>query len=89
MTLTELFNIADFISYISNKEELIKVFSEIISMNLKEKYNKEEIYDYIKVVNSYPVNKKTDELNKKLKEEKDPIKQAKILSEILSLKGVE
>ena len=53
-----IFSIADFISYISNKEELIKIFSEIISMNLKEKYNKEEIYDYIKVVNSYPVNKK-------------------------------
>lgn len=83
-----IFSIADFISYISNKEELIKIFSEIISMNLKEKYNKEEIYDYIKVVNSYPVNKKTDELNKKLKEEIDPIKQASILSEILILKGV-
>ena len=38
-------------------------------MDLKEKYNEEEIYDYIKVVNSYPVNKKTDELNRKIKEE--------------------
>ena len=83
-----IFNIADFISYISNKEELIKAFNEIININLKEKYTKEEIYDYIKVINSYPVNKKTDELNKKLKEEKDPIKQASILAEILTLKGV-
>ena len=83
-----IFSIADFISYISNKEEIKKIFSEIINMNLKEKYNKEEIYDYIKVINSYPVNKKTDELNKKLKEEIDPIKQASILSEILILKGV-
>ena len=57
-------------------------------MDLKDKYTKEEIYDYIKVVNSYPVNKKTDELNQRLKDEKDPIKQAKILSEILKLKGV-
>jgi len=83
-----IFSIADFISYISNKEDITKIFSEIINMNLKEKYNKEEIYDYIKVVNSYPINKKTDELNKKLKEEIDPIKQASILSEILILKGV-
>ena len=83
-----IFNIADFISYIANKEELIKILNEIINMDLKEKYSKEEIYDYIKVINSYPVNKKTDELNKKLKEEKDPIKQANILMEILTLKGV-
>ena len=57
-------------------------------MNLKDKYSKEEILDYIKVINSYPINKKTDELNKKLKEETDPIKQASILAEILTLKGV-
>ena len=83
-----IFSIADFISYISNKEKITKIFNEIINMNLKEKYNEEEIYDYIKVVNSYPVTKKTDELNKKIKEENDPIKQASILAEILTLKGV-
>jgi len=83
-----IFNIADFISYISNKEELLKIFNEINSMNLKEKYSEEEIEDYIKVVNSYPINKKTDELEKKIKEEKDPIKQANMLAEILILKGV-
>lgn len=82
------FNIADFISYISNKEEILKVFNEIINMDLKEKYSKEEISDYIKVINSYPINKKTAELNQQLKEEKDPIKQANILTEILMLKGV-
>lgn len=83
-----IFNIADFISYISDKEEILKTFNEIINMNLKEKYSEEEIEDYIKVINSYPINKKTDELNQRLKEEKDPIKQAQILSEILMLKGV-
>ena len=83
-----IFNIADFISYISEKEDIIKIFNEIINMNIKDKHSKEEISDYIKVINAYPINKKTDELNKRLKEEKDPIKQAIILSEILSLKGV-
>lgn len=83
-----VFNIADFITYISTKEELIKIFNEIINLNLKDKYSKEEIFDYISVINSYPTNKKTDELNKKLKEEQDPIKQANILMEILTLKGV-
>ena len=83
-----VFNIADFITYISDKENILKVFNVIISMDLKEKYYKEEITDYIELINSYPVNKKTEELNKKLKEEQDPIKQANILMEILTLKGV-
>ena len=82
------FIIADFISYISDKEEILKIFNEIINMNIKDKCTEEEIEDYIRVINSYPINKKTDELYKKIKDEKDPIKQASILSEILSLKGV-
>ena len=83
-----IFDIADFISYISSKEEILKVLNEIISMDLKEKCSKEEILDYINLINSYPVNQKTTELEKKIKEEKDPIKQASILAEILTLKGV-
>ena len=83
-----IFNIADFISYITIKEELMKIFNEIINMDIKEKYSKEEINDYIKLINSYPIDKKSVELNQKLKEEKDPIKQASILSEILKIKGV-
>ena len=58
-------------------------------MDIKENYSKEEINDYIKLINSYPIDKKSIELNKKIKEEKDPIKQASILSEILKIKGVE
>lgn len=81
-------NIADFISYICEKEEQLKLFNQIINMNLKDKYNDEEIEDYIKVINSYPIKKKVNELQKKIKDEKDPIKQASILSEMLSLKGV-
>lgn len=83
-----IFNIADFITYIESKKELTTVFNEIITMNLKEKCSKEEIEDYIKLINSYPINKKTEELNKKIKEETDPIKKANILMEILTLKGV-
>lgn len=81
-------DIADFISYISNKEEEKKLFNEIMAMKLREMYVSEEIEDYINVINSYPTKKKINELNKKIKEEKDPIKQAEILKEILSLKGV-
>jgi len=83
-----ILNIADFISYIHLKDKEFKLFNEILNMNINEEYIMEEIEDYIKVINSYPIKNKVDELNKKIKEETDPIKQASILSEILSLKGV-
>ena len=81
-------NEADFISYISTKDELNKVFKEIINMNLKDNYSKEEINDYINLVNSCPKKMKIESLNKMLKEETDPLKQANILSDIMKLKGV-
>ena len=81
-------NIADFISYISTQEEQSKLLKEIMTMKLKDMYIDEEIEDYIKVINKYPTKKKEEQLNEMLKEEKDPIKQAIILSEKLSLKGV-
>ena len=57
-------------------------------MHNKDDYSNEEIDDYISVINSYPIKNKVNELNKKLRDETDPLKQANILSEILSLKGV-
>ena len=57
-------------------------------MDNNEEYNPEEIEDYIKVINEYPIKRREKELQEKLKEEKDPLKKASILSEILSLKGV-
>lgn len=83
-----ILNEADFISYIYEDQELLKLFKEIINQKRKEKYTEEEIEDYIKLINSYPIKSRIDNLNKKLKEETNPLKQANILSEILSLKGV-
>ncbi len=80
--------IADFISYIANDKETVRLFNEIINIKDTDDYQIEEIKDYIKVINEYPIKRKEKELKEKLKEEKDPIKQANILSEILSLKGV-
>lgn len=81
-------NIADFISYLNSKNEEYKLFIEIMGMNKNDKYNKEEIEDYIKVINDYPLKRKINELNNRLKEETDPLKKASILSEMLSIKGV-
>ncbi len=84
----KVINLADFISYIAESPEELKIINEITFENRQEKYEIEEIEDYIKVINEYPIKKKINELNDELKKETDPIKQATILSEILSLKGV-
>lgn len=84
-----IINIADFISYIEGREKILNTLKEIIAMDKDEDFKLEEIEDYIFVVNEYHKEAKIDDLKKKLKEEKDPLKQASISLEIMNLrKGV-
>lgn len=82
-----IINVADFISYIYEREEVLKTLKEIIALNLKEDFKKEEIEDYIFVVNDYHREEKINNLKMKLKEEKDPLKQAEISKEIMEIRG--
>ena len=82
-----IINVADFISYLKDREELLKTLKDILAMNLKEDFQIEEIEDYIFVVNEYHKEVRIEDLNKKLKEEKDPLKQAKISEEIMKIRG--
>jgi len=81
-------DVADFISFIEVHEELLKVLYQIINMDMKDGYTKEEIDDYIHVIKEYFKKSKIDKLQNMLKSEVDPIKQASILSEIMAVKGV-
>ena len=83
-----IINIADFISYISSRNEILNTLKEILAMNIKEDFLIDEIEDYIFVINEYHKELKINDLNKKLKEEKDPLKQAKISLEIMKIRGV-
>ena len=83
-----IINVADFISYISDKEEILKTLKDIFALNIKDDFQEKEIEDYIFVVNEYHKEVKINDLNKKLKEEKDPLKQAKISLEIMKIRGV-
>lgn len=83
-----IINVADFITYVSDKEEIVKVLYEILNMSLKDNYTNTEINDYIKVIKDYVRKQRISELEKKLKDEVDPLKQADILKEILSIRGV-
>lgn len=82
-----IINVADFISYISDKEEVLKTLKDIFAMNIKEDFEEKEIEDYIFVVNAYHKEVRIAELTKKIKEEKDPLKQAEISKEIMKLRG--
>ena len=84
-----IINVADFISYIADRDEILNTLKEIIAMDKEEDFKIEEIEDYIFVINEYHKEVKINDLKNKLKEEKDPLKQAKISLEIMNLrKGV-
>ncbi len=82
-----IINVADFISYISERVEILSTLKDILALNIKEEFEIEEIEDYIFVINEYHKEEKIKSLNKKLKEEKDPLKQAKISEEIMKIRG--
>lgn len=82
-----IINIADFISYISDRAEILRTFQDIIAMDIKDEFQIQEIEDYIFVINEYHKEMRINNLNKKLKEEKDPLKQAEISMEIMKIRG--
>jgi len=82
-----IINVADFISYISEREDILNTLKDIIAMDIKDDFQIEEIEDYIFVINEYHKEEKIKELNNKLREEKDPLKQAKISCEIMKIRG--
>ena len=73
--------------YVFDKEEILKTLKDIFAMNIKDDFQEREIEDYIFVVNEYHKEERINNLNKKLKEEKDPLKQAEISMEIMKIRG--
>ena len=80
--------IADFITYLETKTDVSDIFTNILSLNLKNEYTKEEIDDYIKCVNDFYKKNIIDKLKSDLNKEMDPMKQANILKEIMKIRGV-
>ena len=84
-----IINVADFISYISDREEIRKTLQDIIAMNIKEDFQEKEIEDYIFVVNEYHKEVRVNNLNKKLKEENIELIASEnyVSKDILKLQG--
>lgn len=80
--------IADFITYLTTKTDVVDTFFEIYGINLKSEYTKIEIEDYIKCINQYYKKNIINKLKLDLMQETDPMKQANILNEIMKIRGV-
>jgi len=78
--------IADFLTYLTDKEELLKAFNEINTMDISENYTYEEIMDYIGLLNNYAVNEEIKRLTISFKNETDESRKTEIAKEISELK---
>ncbi len=79
-------NIADFMTYLSDKQELLDILNEIINGGYTEKVDRETLNLYFNVIKEYNTKKQIKLLEKKLEEELDPVKQAKIGNMIAHLR---
>lgn len=79
-------SIADFMSEISDREELMMLARKIILLDLNEKYTKSQIYDYFKVIREFNIEYEIERLKKKMKEETVPTKKAELAKKIVELK---
>ncbi len=76
-------NIADFLSYVQNKEELSNLMASILANDNIEIITSESVLrDYFSVIKEYGINQEIKRLTALIKEEVDPIKQAEIANKI-------
>lgn len=81
------FKLADFISDISIRlPDVLPVFGEIESMNLKEECTSLEIEDYINTIQEYNIKYESKRLQDLIRKEIDPKKQAEYAQQILELR---
>ncbi len=95
MTFNEIFyyydqygklNIADFYTYIEDKEEIRKVIDDVLQEEYENVVTQDVLQDLYKVIQENVKNLEMNRLKDKIKEEMDPIEQAKIAEQIRKLR---
>ena len=79
-------NIADIMTMVSDNEEATKAINELILLDFKDEYSKEEIKDYIKTIKEYNMKYEFKKLKELIKKEIDPLKKAEIAQQIVNIK---
>lgn len=80
-------DVADFLTFIADDKEMIKVLGEITSRDLKKTYSKEEIEDYIKCIDEYNRSIEISNLKQKMKESIDYNEKIALAKKIAFLNG--
>ena len=79
-------NVADFYTYVQDKENILLFLNNILNENYLEETTKEELFLYFKVVRDYIEKQEINRLTSLMKKEVDPIEQAKIVEKIRKLR---
>ena len=79
-------NMADFYTYLTDKEELLVVYNFIINLDYEDEISVKAIEDYITVIKEYNVRQEIKRLSDLVKKENDPIEKAKIAERIRLLR---
>lgn len=79
-------NIADFYTYVQDKEDILVLLHSVLAGNYSEKTDKEELFLYFEVIREYSVNQEIKRLTNRMKKEVDPLEQAKIAEKIKKLR---
>ncbi len=84
--LNKTINVADFISFASNKAETYKLVLSIVSENAETEFLESEMELYIKIIKEYMAKQEIIKLKEKMKNELDVNKKVEIASKIANLK---
>lgn len=79
-------NVADFYTYVQDKEDILILLNSILADKYSEKTTKEELFLYFQVINDYRRNQEIKRLTTLMKKEVDPLEQAKIVEKIRKLR---
>ena len=79
-------NMADFYTYLTDKEELKIIYNFIMSFEYDDEINVRAIDDYIAVIKEYNMRQEIKRLKELIKRENDPIAKAEIAERIRLLR---
>ena len=79
-------NVADFYTYIQDKENILTFLNGILAEDYVEDTTKDELFLYFKVIKEYIKKQEINRLTGLMKKEVDPIEQAKIVEKIRKLR---
>lgn len=80
-------DVADFITFLGDQENLLKTLGYISSLSLSETYTLEEIEDYIEVIREYNIESEIRRVQEKLKSSMDVNEKVALAQKILELKN--